>query len=209
MEIFTISKNTHTTFIAAADCTGHGVPGAIMSMICSEKLEESISTSENTSEILGLVNKRLKLSLKQSENDNSTRDGMDIALCTINKENRIVNYSGANRPLWIIRKGSDEVEEIKPIKCAIGGTTPDNQVFSSHEIKLNQGDTFYLFTDGYADQFNGKTGKKIMTKKLNSILADLQANAMHEQEMQLDPFLENWKKGTEQVDDILIMGIRL
>ena len=208
-DFYYFQKTKNSTFIAAADCTGHGVPGAIMSMICSEKLEEAISTSESTSEILGVVNKRVKLSLKQTDSEESTRDGMDIALCSVDKENLIVKYSGANRPLWIIRKGQNTIEEIKATKSAIGGSTNDNQFFDSHEIKLLQGDTIYIFTDGYADQFNGKTGKKIMTKKLKDILIDIQPKAMNEQEVQLDSFVENWKAGTEQVDDILIIGIRL
>jgi serine phosphatase RsbU (regulator of sigma subunit) len=208
-DFYYFQQTKNSIFIAAADCTGHGVPGAIMSMICSEKLEEAISTSENTSEILTLVNKRVKLSLKQTEGEESTRDGMDIALCSVNKENCIVKYSGANRPLWIIRKGQNTVEEIKPTKSAIGGITSDHQYFDSHEIKLQEGDTIYIFTDGYADQFNGKTGKKIKTKKLKDILQDIQLKTMNEQEKHLDYFLENWKSGTEQVDDILMIGIRL
>ena len=208
-DFYYFQKKKNSVFIAASDCTGHGVPGAIMSMICSEKLEEAISMGENTSEILSIVNKRVKLSLKQSDSDESTRDGMDIALCSVDEENRIVEYAGANRPLWIIRHGQNTVEEIKATKSAIGGLTVDNQHFESHEIKLQRGDTFYILTDGYADQFNGKTGKKIMTKKFKDILLSIQNISMAEQETHIDSFLENWKSGVEQVDDILVIGVRL
>lgn len=208
-DFYYFQKVKNLTFIAAADCTGHGVPGAIMSMICSEKLEEAISTSENTSEILETVNRRVKLSLKQTDSEESTRDGMDIALCAIDKEKRILTYSGAYRPLWILRNGQHTIEEIKATRSAIGGSTPEDQFFESHEIQLQQGDTIYTFTDGYADQFNGKTGKKVMTKKLKDLLLHIQPKTMSEQETYLDHFIENWKAGTEQVDDMLIIGIRL
>ncbi len=124
-------------------------------------------------------------------------------------DNRIVKYAGANRPIWIIRKGQKEVEEIKATKKAIGGLTEDDQHFDTHEIKLQQGDTFYLSTDGYADTFGGQDKKKLMTKKLKEILLEIQDKSMKEQEKHLDDFIENWKAGTEQVDDILVIGVRL
>jgi len=204
-------RKEKSVFIASADCTGHGVPGAFMSMIGSEILRDAVSQSSDNSKILSQLNKGIKTSLRQSESDESTstRDGMDIAICSVDIENRIVKYAGSNRPLWIIRNGQTVVEEIKATKKAIGGTTEDSQQFDSHEIKLQQGDTFYIFTDGYADQFSGQNGKKIMTSKLKDILLDIQHKTMQEQEKHLDHFLENWKAGTEQVDDILVIGVRL
>ena len=207
-DFYFFHKKDQYSFIAAADCTGHGVPGAFMSMIGSDKLEDAVLQSTDTSEILSLLNKGVKTSLKQSEDDDSTRDGMDIALCSVDTENRIVKYAGANRPIWIIRKGQTEVEEIKATKKAIGGFTEDNQHFDSHEIKLQKGDTFYLSTDGYADTF-GKGGKKMMTKKFKDVLLSIQNKSMKEQEKYLDDFVENWKAGTEQVDDILVIGVRM
>ncbi len=208
-DFYYFHKNDKEIFIASADCTGHGVPGAFMSMIGSEKLDDAVSHSNDTSEILKHLNKGIKTSLKQSDSNESTRDGMDIALCSVDIENRIVKYAGANRPIWIIRKGKTEIEEIKATKKAIGGFTEDNQHFDTHEIKLQQGDTFYLSTDGYADTFSGQGGKKLMTKRFKEILLDIQHKTMQEQEKHLDDFIENWKAGTEQVDDILVIGIRL
>ena len=124
-------------------------------------------------------------------------------------QNIIVKYAGANRPLWIIRNGQTNVEEIKATKTAIGGLTEDNQHFDTHEIKLQQGDTFYICTDGYADQFSGQDGKKLMTRKFKEILVSIQNKTMQEQEKHLDNFVENWKAGAEQVDDILVIGVRL
>ena len=196
-------------FIAVVDCTGHGVPGAFMSMVGSERLTDAVQQSNNTSEILSLLNKGVKTSLKQSSKGESTRDGMDIAICSVDTKNRIVKYAGANRPMWIIGNGQTEVEEIKGTKVAIGGLTNDDQHFDTHEIKLQQGDTFYICTDGYADQFSGHDGKKLMTRKLKEILVSIQNKTMQEQEQYLDNFVEGWKGRNEQVDDILVIGIRV
>ena len=195
--------------IAVADCTGHGVPGAFMSMVGAGKLNDAVSQSADTSEILSLLNKGIKTALKQSEGDKATRDGMDIALCSVDTENCIIQYVAANRPIYIIRKGNTNVEEIKATKKAIGGFTEDAQHFETHEIKLQQGDTFYLSTDGYADQFGGEEGKKLMTKKFKEILLDIQDKTMQEQEKYLDTFADNWRGKREQIDDILVIGVRL
>ncbi|MFL5752269.1 MAG: SpoIIE family protein phosphatase [Bacteroidia bacterium] len=208
-DFYSFHKSDQGLFIAAADCTGHGVPGAFMSMIGSEKLTEAISYSSDTSEILTYLNKGIKRSLQQSESSESTRDGMDIAICSIDPVSRVVKYAGANRPLWIIRKGQTELEEIKATKMAIGGLTEDGQHFNSHEFKFETGDTFYIFTDGYADQFGGPHGKKLMVKKFKQILVDIQKRSMPEQKKLLNNFLKYWKDGKEQVDDILVIGIRL
>ncbi|MCE9540759.1 MAG: SpoIIE family protein phosphatase, partial [Bacteroidetes bacterium] len=196
-------------FIAAADCTGHGVPGAFMSMIGSEKLHDAVQQSKIPGEILMLINKGIKTTLHQSQNDNSTRDGMDIAFCTIDLQNNKVLYSGANRPFLLIRKDSSEIEEIKATKNAIGGFTENNQSFETHEIQLKPGDTFYIFTDGYADQFGGEKGKKFTTKKFKKLLVEIQNKSMQEQEKLLSNVMDAWSLNAEQVDDILIIGIRI
>jgi serine phosphatase RsbU (regulator of sigma subunit)/Flp pilus assembly protein TadD len=208
-DFYYFSKDERGVFLAVADCTGHGVPGAFMSIIGSEKLEESISKGNNNSEILRLLNKGIKASLHQSESDESTRDGMDIALCNINLEKGSLKYSAANRPFWIIRKDSTQVEEIRATKKAIGGFTDDDQHFDTHEVKLLPGDTFYIFSDGYADTFSGSKNKKLTSKKFREILLSIQNRSMREQEAFLEKFIEDWKAGTEQVDDILIIGVRI
>lgn len=195
--------------IAAADCTGHGVPGAFMSMIGSEKLHDAVQQSKIPGEILMLINKGIKTTLHQSQNDNSTRDGMDIAFCTLDLQNNKVLYSGANRPFMLIRKDSLEIEEIKATKNAIGGFTENDQLFETHEIQLKPGDTFYIFTDGYADQFGGEKGKKFTTKKFKKLLLEIQNKSMQEQEQYLNDIIVNWSLNTEQVDDILVIGIRI
>jgi ligand-binding sensor domain-containing protein/serine phosphatase RsbU (regulator of sigma subunit) len=200
--------------IAAADCTGHGVPGAFMSTIGVERLNDSVKQTSHPGEVLSLLNRAVKTSLRQGEegdvNEKATRDGMDIALVNLkqNGESANLQYAAANRPLWIIRNGSTEVEETKATKIAIGGLTPDDQVFETHDIILSKGDSFYLFSDGYADQFS-VNDKKLMTKQFKKALIDVQHLSMEEQREALDVFIENWKSGAEQTDDILVIGVRI
>ena len=218
-----VRNDDDVVIIAAADCTGHGVPGAFMSMIGSERLEDAVLQTIDTSEILKHLNIGIKTSLRQSDSEESTRDGMDIALVSLKYkveslklEKQLsdeveycqLKYAGANRPLWIIRNGKEEIEETKATKKAIGGLTEDDQHFESHELKLQQGDTFYLFSDGYSDQFNSKD-KKLMTKKFKEILLSIQNKSMEEQKEFLNTFIEDWKQNTEQTDDILVIGVRV
>ncbi|MDF2447707.1 MAG: Serine/threonine protein kinase [Bacteroidota bacterium] len=137
-DFYFFAKKENTAIIAAADCTGHGVPGALMSMIATEKLIAATMDSTHPSVILNTLNKGIKTSLKQSDQEGSTRDGMDIALTAINLETKRISYAGANRPVWIIRNGSKEVEEIKATKKAIGGFTAEDQQFEAHELDLKR-----------------------------------------------------------------------
>ncbi len=194
--------------IAAADCTGHGVPGAFMSMIGMDKLDAAVRQHDNPSSILSDLNREIKKSLRQSDRVDSTRDGMDIALCVIDAARQKLSYAGANRPLWIIRNGTREIEEYKATKKAIGGLTPDDTLFDEHEIICNPGDCFYLFSDGYADLFGGPDNKKITTRRFKEMLLQMQDAPMEKQKDFLNAFSDNWKGQTEQVDDILVIGIR-
>lgn len=196
-------------FLAAADCTGHGVPGALMSMISGEKLHDAVVTSSDPNAILQAVNKGIKASLKQSDNDESTRDGMDIALCVLDIKKGTLQYAGANRPLWLVRNGDTAIEEIKATKKAIGGLTDDGQHFETRTLQITAGDTFYIFSDGYADTFSGQDSKKLTTKKFKEILLSIREKSMEQQGQHLDQFIEKWKGGTEQVDDILVIGVRV
>jgi serine phosphatase RsbU (regulator of sigma subunit) len=208
-DFYFFQKKEQLVFIAAADCTGHGVPGALMSMIGSEVLDDALTHSMDTSIILNHLNKGIKNSLRQNENHESTRDGMDIAICSIDINTRLVKYAGANRPIWVIRKGKTALEEIKATKKAIGGLTDDNQYFDTHEVQFYEGDSFYIFTDGYADTFGGEIHKKLTTRKFKEILLLIQNKSMQEQEAYLNRFIEDWKAESEQVDDILVIGVRL
>jgi serine phosphatase RsbU (regulator of sigma subunit) len=207
-DFYFYATHKHYVFLAAADCTGHGVPGSLMSMIGHEKLKLAIANSDQPGEILTYLNNSIKDALKQNNELDATRDGMDIALVRIDFSKNEVVYSGANRPIWLIRNINAEIEEIKATKKAIGGFTDTNQYFEQHVISLNKDDSFYLFSDGYADQF-GQNGKKLMTKKFKEILLSISSLGMNEQKKYLDDFIENWRSGIEQIDDILVIGVKL
>jgi len=206
-DFYFFTKTNSRLYIAAADCTGHGVPGGFMSMLCSEKLNDAIISGPDVGTMLNLVNRKVKTTLHQSKDQSSSRDGMDIALCAI--EGNQVSYAGANRPLWIIRKDRTDIEEIKPTKVSIGGFTEDEQVFESHKVELNKGDTFYIFSDGYADQFGGEKGKKLTIKKFREKLLSICTMPMNRQYEELNNYIEAWKERNEQVDDILVIGVRV
>lgn len=212
-DFYFFKKKENLIFLAAADCTGHGVPGAFMSMLCSEVLEDQVNKSNDLSLILKELNEKIKNSLRQSDSSDSTRDGMDIALCSMDTLTNSLTYAGANRPLWIIRKDGEELEEIKPTKAAIGGFTSNAQIFDQHKINLASGDTFYLFTDGYADQFGGNKehgrGKKIMVKNFKKLLIEKHTQSMQQQEIALAEFFTQWMGDHEQVDDVLVIGVRV
>lgn len=194
-------------FIACIDCTGHGVPGAFMSMIGSSLLNEIVLTKKiiNAGEILSNLNKGIQDALKQ--NSTSTKDGMDMALCVIDSSNQKLSYSGANRELLLISEG--KLIEFKPTKNAIGGFTDYDCVFEEHEIDFKTNDCFYMSTDGYADQFGGPKGKKLMTKNFKEFLLSIHNLTMDEQKNQLENHILNWMGNTySQVDDMLLIGFK-
>lgn len=202
-----IEKDNHV-FLAIADCTGHGVPGAFMSMLGMEMLNDIARETADPSEILSRLSKAIKRSLRQTTGETQSRDGMDICLLSFDTKINSVVYAGANRPLWI-RKHNGEVVEIAPTKAPIGGPAADDQQYASHELKLSAGDTLYMFTDGYADQFGGDKGKKLKTSGLRSLLESYSLVPMAVQERELEGYFHRWRGTLEQVDDVLICGIRV
>ncbi|MCW3086064.1 MAG: hypothetical protein JWP12_3430 [Bacteroidetes bacterium] len=191
--------------MAAVDCTGHGVPGALMSVIGSSILNQTLTNaSVNTpADVLDFLNVELTKTLS------SIKDGMDMSLCTLNVGRSELQYAGANNPLYIVR--DKQFIEIKADKQAIGADGEDGVVkkFTNHVIPVQKGDSIYLFTDGYADQFGGPFGKKFKYKKFQELLVEIQDNTMEEQKQILNYHHEQWKGDLEQVDDILLIGIRV
>lgn len=188
--------------IAAVDCTGHGVPGALMSVIGSTILNQTINraTVNNAGDALNTFNKKI------SETLNSIKDGMDMSLCLINFEKMELQYAGANNPIYIINK---ELKEFKATKHAIGADSNETKVFVNNVISLQKGDCIYLFTDGYADQFGGPNGKKLKYGKFKEMLTTIQQHPMSDQKILLEKEFNNWKGNLEQVDDVLVIGIRI
>lgn len=197
-------------FVAAVDCTGHGIPGAFMSLIASTLLNEIVKNKKEVvpSQILQSLNNGIIESLKQNDSDSSSRDGMDMAICRVDKQKKKLVFAGAARPFYHIRKGG--LTEIKGQGYPIGGHYGlMNLKYTDSEIELKQGDVFYLSSDGYADQFRHNDRKKFSTKRLKSTLQEISDNSMQKQKEMLNEAFENWKGDEKQIDDILIVGIRI
>lgn len=195
--------------IAIVDCTGHGVPGAFMSMIGYGILNEIVNLQHITqpSEILKAMNESLNKALKKSKEQQSY-DGMDLAICTIDKEKSLLEFAGANRHLYYCK--NNHIEQIKGNKFGIGGAHIDSyKEFVNHKIMFNKKDRLFLFTDGFADQFGGEKGKRMMTKNLVKLLEQTSACSVIEQCHKLNDYLDKWQGKTEQTDDILLLGMEL
>jgi len=195
-----------TILIAAADCTGHGVPGALVSVVCSNALNRAVKEFQLTDpgSILDKVRELVLETFEKSESN--VQDGMDISLCFINTKTIEAQWSGAYNSLWYIRNG--ELKELAADKQPIGKS--DKPVpFNTHKLTLQKGDILYLFTDGYADQFGGPKGKKFKYKQLHKLLLANANKQLEEQKDILESTLEKWKGQLEQVDDILVIGIKV
>ncbi len=207
-DFYAFAHKENKVLIAAADCTGHGVAGAFMSMIGSSLLNQIINEKNITepAPILDQLNAGIIHALKQKENESS--DGMDISICTFDFNKNELLFAGANRPLWMIR--NNELRFYKPNKFPIGGLQVESdEKFSQHVIALQKNDTIYIFSDGYADQFGGEKGKKLMTRRFRETLLSIQKQTMEEQEIYLKEYFQSWKGNNEQVDDVLVIGIRV
>lgn len=207
-DFYWMEKKDDLIFIAAADCTGHGVPGALVSVVCSNALNRTVKEFGIT-EPGNILNKVRELVIETFEKSESeVKDGMDISLCSLNKITGEFQWAGANNPLWLVRQNGYIVEEYKGDKQPIGKMEL-MKPFQTHNILLEKDDSFYIFTDGYADQFGGDKGKKFKYSKLKELLLSVSNKEMPEQKQILDETFETWKGNLEQVDDVCIIGIRL
>jgi len=202
--------NENESFIAIVDCTGHGVPGAFMSMIGHTLLNEIVNEKKiyQPNLILNELHESVRLALKQNYQFAESRDGMDMALIKIDKAKKQIEYAGANRPLYIIK--NNKFEEFKADKMPIGGLQlKENEIrlFNLQTIKIENSFWMYAFTDGFPDQFGGQLGKKFMVKKLKETLQEISSVTALEQKEILNTTLNNWMQGHEQIDDILLIGI--
>ncbi len=207
-DFYWVTQRNDQTIIACVDCTGHGVPGAFMSMIGNNLLNQIVIESNivEPHQIISEMNFGVQKALKQGHSEIQTNDGMDASVITL-QPNKTITWAGAYRPLVIIR-GNGVLEKIDGNKYPIGGTQiNEDRIYTPYQIKMNQGDMIYLFSDGYADQFGGPNGKKIMMRKFISILQDIHLKPLAEQKEFLDNFFEVWKGKQEQIDDILIIGL--
>lgn len=192
---------------AAADCTGHGVPGAFMSLVGHNVLNTVTKVFTRPSQILNNANRLAVDVLRSSDGESYMRDGMDIALCTIDPKTKMLEFSGAHNPVYIIRNGEMNIIESDPF--SIGSYVNNEREFTNHNYQLQTGDCLYLFSDGYVDQFGGPRGKKFMRKQFRQLLLDIAHLPMPEQKWRLSDTLDIWQGHQEQVDDILVIGIRI
>ena len=248
-DFYWMSKKENKVFITASDCTGHGVPGAFMSMLGIAFLNEIVSKAHPltpsqreggkgthllANEILNQLREQVISSLHQTGKKAEAKDGMDIALCILNMETNELQYAGANNPLYLIlndrTNNNDRILndrmieykehsnihslthsliEVKADRMPIGIYIGEEKQFTNHKLQLQKGDTIYIFSDGYPDQFGGDKGKKFKYKQFKQLLLDIQNKSMEEQKSILAQTIEDWQGDLEQVDDILVIGIRI
>lgn len=199
----------------AADCTGHGVPGAFMSMLGMSFLNEIVIENINLkpSDILNKLRKKIINALEHGGTGNiEQRDGMDMALCVWNKGTNLLEYAGANNPVWIIRAVKDtkahEIIELKPNRMPVGRHY-NAKDFTEQKFQLQKGDSIYVFTDGFVDQFGGPDGKKYKSKKFKEKLLSLQHLPMQDQALMINKEFNDWRGNTEQIDDLCLVGIKV
>ncbi len=197
-------------FVVAVDCTGHGVPGAFMSIIGNYLLNAIVIQNgvEDPAEILKHLNRKLKISL-QADINSKNSDGMDISIAVVDKEHKNLQYAGALRPMFLFNKG--EFVEVAGDKIPITSDVSNIVLssFKTHNFNLEEGDSFYLFSDGIIDQFGGEFGKKFLTKRFKQLLFKIKDLPMKDQKEQIRQTLVDWQGARNQVDDILVMGLRL
>jgi sigma-B regulation protein RsbU (phosphoserine phosphatase) len=210
-DFYWVSHTDNKTFIAAVDCTGHGVPGAFMSIVGHDRLNYAVNVEDarRPAAILDSLNKGVTDTLRQARTEISVKDGMDIALLSIDFDSNKLEYAGAFNPLYLVR--DSELQQFAPDKFPIGAFMGEElNKFKNNEIDIKSGDVLYVFSDGYQDQFGGPKNKKFMTKRFREMLVEINDQPMKEQKETLNTRIYDWMgEDNDQVDDILIIGIRI
>lgn len=209
-QVKTSTDATDLVVLAVVDCTGHGVPGALMSIVGNTLLNQTIKNPDvNTpAHVLDFLNEELPKNLKQQQEGEIIRDGMDMTICAINFKNNVLYFAGANNSIYITR--NNELIEFKGDKQAVSGSSDDKKMpYTDYFYKLEKNDMIYMLTDGYADQFGGPNGKKFKHKQLETLLLYICDKPVDEQQRILDQTFEEWRGDQEQVDDVTIFGIRI
>jgi serine phosphatase RsbU (regulator of sigma subunit) len=208
-DFYWIGENEEKIFFTVADCTGHGVPGAFMSALGISTLDEIITNNSSlkANTVLSLLREKIKTSLHQTGKQGEATDGMDVAFCILHKNRAILEFSGAYNPLCIFR--GDIFEEYRADRMPIGIYYGEKDSFTNYEIKVQKGDTVYIFSDGFADQFGGPRGSKYMKYNLKKLLSEIYTRPMAEQRKILEKEFEKWKGAADQIDDVTILGVRI
>ena len=208
-DFYWYEKIKNNPLFAVVDCTGHGVPGAFMSIIGYTQLNEIVNQQVVTDPgvILQELDKRVRTALHQNTlNSKNSKDGMELGLIHVNRSQNTLEFAGAMRPLYLVRNG--ELKIYKGSKFSIGGISLREKQFETIRIEIQPGDSFYVFSDGYPDQFGGPNGKKFMTRNVADMLRSIAHLNMVEQEKIVKQTIDTWMTNEEQVDDILICGIK-
>lgn len=206
----TDAEGNEKIFIAAIDCTGHGVPGAFVSLIGKNLLDQIVILEQETEPdaILNRLHLEINRALNQEQSEN--RDGMDMTLCVIDKAAGTMEFAGAKNPLLRILIGAQEAETYKTDRSSIGGFTEERAPFSKQSVSLSEPAMYYIFSDGYQDQFGGPKGRKFMKKRMRELLVEIHEKPIAEQREILHQKITEWMGETEpQVDDILVIGMKL
>lgn len=204
-----ISQKRDLAIVVAADCTGHGVPGAFMSMMGISFLNDIVNVDGivHPDAILNNLRQKIKTIFETTGRDTKMQDGMDVAICTIDQKNHELWYAGAYNPLYIIREGA--LIEYKGDRMPVGAHPKDNEQFTMHRVELKPNDRLYMFSDGFPDQFGGPDGRKFMAKAFKRLLLKTSTLTMAEQKAQLEDSMDMWQSSYDQVDDILVIGIQV
>lgn len=209
-DFYWIEQKNDVVCFAAVDCTGHGVPGALMSVVGFNLLTQAVNEVGLTkpSEILKHLDAGVTKTLRQSEAGKGVKDGMDLSLCSFNLKTLELQYAGAFNSLYYVSNG--ELQEIKADKFPIG-VNLDGKVddYKNHSVQLKKGDCVYLFSDGYADQFGGVQGKKFKYRKLKELLSQIAVHSPEEQKSTIESTFDSWKRDLEQVDDVVVIGLKI
>jgi serine phosphatase RsbU (regulator of sigma subunit) len=207
-DFFWLANKNGKKVISVSDCTGHGVPGAFMSMLGITLLNDLVNTRNilEPDTILNLLKNEIIRALRQKGKSDEATDGMDMALCVYDPAEAKLQYAGGFNPLVLLREG--EITRIKadPMPIGIGAIT--GKEFTRHELEVRKGDVIYLYTDGYEDQFGGDKNKKFSRKRFRELLLNIHTLTMPEQKRTLESTLDQWMEGVEQIDDITVLGIR-
>ena len=207
-DFYWIGENEEKIFIAVADCTGHGVPGALMSMIGHELLDKIINVDKivQPARVLEIMSKALEKTFSREKNFGTIiHDGMDIAICVVDRRKRKILFAGAFLPLYIIRE--NRLIELKGDKYALGMSI-EGASYTNNEMDLMEGDIMYLFSDGYVDQFGGSEYKKFMYRRFRYLLMTIYRFPAEDQKAILEENLNTWMGGTPQIDDVLVIGFK-
>ncbi len=207
-DFYWVVKKKNLVYFAAVDCTGHGVPGAFMSLVGHNILQDIINHSNNITpaQIMNNLREGVINTLNAENSEKDTKDGMDMTLCCVNYDTLELEYAAAFNPLYIVRNG--ELIQHEANKFPIGKFIGEKQDFTNNKIQLQKNDQLYIFSDGYADQFGGPKGKKFMVGNFRNILKSITPNSTASQKEILETTLTNWQGDLEQVDDVLVMGVK-